>query len=257
MLPPNSLFHRFLEPIPSDELPERLNNPFEGSPYHIAITAALQLYDKIENTEWNHNFGIDRRTEKSIGKMFGVLVVATDHGEVGYLAGFSGKIGESNHFAGFVPPVYDALEAESFLKQGMDRLADFNRKIKLLEGDSSAIMDEERAQLFQQRRQNSDALQERIYQSYEFLNSNGKAKNLKEIFDLAGYKNPPGGAGECAAPKLFQYAFENKLRPVALAEFWWGVSPKSGNYLHKQYYPSCDHKCRPILGHMLEGLVTF
>lgn len=238
-------------------LPDQLNNPFESSPHYIAIEAAHQLHLIIESTDWNHNFGIVQTTEKSIGKMFGVLVVASDSGEVGYLAGFSGKIGASNHFMGFVPPVYDVLDDDSFLKQGMDRLMDFNKEIKLLEEDDAEVSDGQLEKFLHKRRQNSDALQAEIYSSYKLLNSKGKSKNLKEIFDQSGYKNPPGGAGECAAPKLFQYAFEHKLRPVSLAEFWWGYSPRKGSYVHKHFYPSCNHKCRPILTHMLEGLMTF
>src|SRR5690606_19855660 len=65
---------------------------------------------------------------------------------------------------------------------------------------------------------------------------------------------PPAGAGECAAPKLLQYAYQNQLKPLALAEFWWGAPPKSQVRKHKEFYPSCRSKCEPILGHMLQGL---
>jgi tRNA pseudouridine32 synthase/23S rRNA pseudouridine746 synthase len=65
---------------------------------------------------------------------------------------------------------------------------------------------------------------------------------------------PPAASGECAAPKLFQYAYECGLKPIAMAEFWWGASPKSEVRKHKQFYPSCRSKCEPILGHMMKGL---
>src|SRR5690606_21753915 len=67
---------------------------------------------------------------------------------------------------------------------------------------------------------------------------------------------PPAAAGECATPKLLQYAFLNDLKPIAMAEFWWGASPKSEVRKHKQFYPACTGKCEPILKHMLEGIVT-
>lgn len=65
---------------------------------------------------------------------------------------------------------------------------------------------------------------------------------------------PPAGSGECAAPKLLNYAYQNQLKPIAMAEFWWGQSPKSQVRKHKQFYPACRSKCEPILGHMLRGL---
>ena len=74
---------------------------------------------------------------------------------------------------------------------------------------------------------------------------------MGEIFN----NNPPAGAGECAAPKLLNYAFEHQLKPIAMAEFWWGQSPKSEIRKHKQFYPACKSKCEPILlSHMLMGL---
>jgi tRNA pseudouridine32 synthase/23S rRNA pseudouridine746 synthase len=79
---------------------------------------------------------------------------------------------------------------------------------------------------------------------------------LREIFENALYKNPPAGAGECAAPKLLQYAFQHNMKPIAMAEFWWGLSPKSDFWKHGQYYPACQEKCRPILDHMLAGIET-
>lgn len=101
------------------------------------------------------------------------------------------------------------------------------------------------------RKQKSAALQKLLFAEYAFLNVEGKTKSLGEIFD----DNPPAGAGECAAPKLLHYAFEHQLRPIAMAEFWWGQSPKSEVRKHKQFYPACRRKCEPILmGHMLHGL---
>ena len=82
----------------------------------------------------------------------------------------------------------------------------------------------------------------------------GEEKSLVDLFAIAGYKNPPAGAGECAGPKLLQYAFQHQLKPLAIAEFWWGLSPKSEQWKHKQFYACCKEKCEPILAHMLEGI---
>ncbi len=100
----------------------------------------------------------------------------------------------------------------------------------------------------------SAKLQKRLHEQYRFLNANGQIKDLLAIFKPTKTPTPPAGSGECAAPKLFQYAYENALQPIAMAEFWWGASPKSEVRQHKQFYPSCRSKCEPILGHMMQGL---
>ena len=106
-------------------------------------------------------------------------------------------------------------------------------------------------QLKTERRLKSANLQQQLFQSYKFLNNEQEYESLQRIFE--GFI-PPSGAGECAAPKLLQYAFLNELEPIALGEFWWGVSPKSEVRRHKQFYPACHSKCKPILSHMLKGL---
>ncbi len=98
------------------------------------------------------------------------------------------------------------------------------------------------------------ALQKRLFSEYSFLNFKGKTKSLHKIFDVDSNGFPPSGAGECAAPKLLQFAYQHNLKPLALAEFWWGLSPNSEIRLHKNYYPACRGKCQPILTHMLDGL---
>ena len=106
-------------------------------------------------------------------------------------------------------------------------------------------------QLKDERRLKSGALQQKLFAEYSFLNQFGERKSIGEIFN----NNPPAGAGECAAPKLLHYAFEHHLKPIAMAEFWWGQSPKSEIRKHKQFYPACKSKCEPILlSHMLKDL---
>jgi len=105
-------------------------------------------------------------------------------------------------------------------------------------------------QLKEERRQKSAALQQQLFAEYAFLNQFQELKSLGEIFN----GNPPAGAGECAAPKLLHYAFQHHLKPIAMAEFWWGQSPKSEVRKHKQFYPACTGKCEPILAHMLKSI---
>ena len=104
------------------------------------------------------------------------------------------------------------------------------------------------------RKQRSVQLQSRLFDQYQFLNARNEIKSLLSIFEEAIGILPPAGAGECAAPKLLQYAYEHGLKPVCMAEFWWGASPSSEVRKHRYYYPSCRGKCEPILGHMLQGL---
>lgn len=105
-----------------------------------------------------------------------------------------------------------------------------------------------------QRKDLSASLQQKIFNQYSFLNHNGIEKNLQDIFNTTTNKIPPAGSGECATPKLLQYAFQWGMKPLAMAEFWWGASPKSAIRQHQNFYPACHGKCQPILGHMLEGI---
>ena len=100
----------------------------------------------------------------------------------------------------------------------------------------------------------SASLQQELFQQYCFLNKDGKEKSLADIFRDTAYQTPPAGAGECAAPKLLHYCFKWQMKPVAMAEFWWGQSPKSEIRKHKNFYGACVGKCQPILGHMLQGI---
>ncbi|MFY7991011.1 MAG: pseudouridine synthase [Fluviicola sp.] len=109
-------------------------------------------------------------------------------------------------------------------------------------------------ELREARKTRSSALQKQLFAHYYFLDQAGNKKSLGEIFANMPDAKPPAGAGECAAPKLLHYAFIHQLKPIALAEFWWGQSPKSEVRNHKQYYPACRGKCEPILGHMLQGM---
>ncbi len=109
-------------------------------------------------------------------------------------------------------------------------------------------------ELKQRRAIKSSQIQQKLFDQYNFLNILGEEENVVPIFQRTPLEKPPAGAGDCAAPKLLQYAFKNGYFPLALAEFWWGESPKSEIRQHKNYYPACRGKCEPILGHMLKGL---
>lgn len=105
-----------------------------------------------------------------------------------------------------------------------------------------------------ERKERSAALQRKLFEQFRMLNAHGEVKDLYTIFEQTVQKVPPAGAGECALPKLLQYAYLHQLKPLAMAEFWWGDSPKNEIRHHGYYYPSCKGKCEPILQHMLQGL---
>lgn len=234
-------------------VPDSLTFPLDGQPQALSLLAAKELRAYLQDqTDWDHNFGLENDREGIIiGKMFGVLVVRNKENEVGYLAAFSGKLAGGNHHSKFVPPVFDNLSDNSFLNQGMAELKLISQRIKKLSEYNTLINTEEINILKTARRRHSSELQMRLFDHYHFLNQKGETKSLNEIFKNASYKNPPSGAGECAAPKLLQYAYQQNMKPLAIAEFWWGQSPKSDFWKHGRFYPCCREKCGPILLHML------
>ena len=103
----------------------------------------------------------------------------------------------------------------------------------------------------QLRKSDSDELQKWLFSQFKMLNDKGESKDLLEIFKEFNQMVPPAGSGECCEPKLLQYAFEHGLKPIQMAMFWWGESPKEEIRHHLHFYPACNGKCKPILHWML------
>ena len=228
----------------------------DHQPHPLCLSAVkgLQHYLSTQK-EWEHNFGLDaQRSGPIIGKMFGVLVAENPQKEIKHLWAFSGKLADKNIFSRFVPPVFDTLAENGFLGAGMNKLAEMSAEIKSLKENQPKGYEKHLKTLKNDRKNFSVSLQNQLFESYHFLNQAGEEKSLLDIFKAAGYKNPPAGAGECAAPKLLQHAFLHQLKPLALTEFWWGQSPKSATWKHGHFYAPCKEKCEPILKHMLEGI---
>ena len=151
-------------------------------------------------------------------------------------------------------------EQTALIKESQFQKANFKR----LEREWKKLLEERKAEvvafetaiedLKMERKERSAALQQKLFQQFRMLNAKGEVKDLCTIFKETVHKIPPGGAGECALPKLLQYADLHQLKPLAMAEFWWGNSPKTEIRHHGYYYPSCKGKCEPILKHMLQGL---
>lgn len=149
----------------------------------------------------------------------------------------------------------DQLNAESVQEKLVlkDMMKHFHYRTTELE-EKISVYQTEINQLKEKRKILSNQLQQQLFDSYFFMNALGEQKSLGAIFATTVDMKPIAGSGECAAPKLLQHAYLNKLTPICLAEFWWGQAPKSEIRLHKQFYPACKSKCEPILGHMLVGL---
>lgn len=110
------------------------------------------------------------------------------------------------------------------------------------------------AALAAERKQRSAALQEWLFTQFNVLNGRGEKASLLQIFATYTGTLPPAGAGECAAPKMLHYAYENNMQPLAMAEFWVGASPTGEVRRNGFFYPSCKSKCYPILSYMLQGI---
>ena len=144
-------------------------------------------------------------------------------------------------------------ESSHYFYQLKDLGRSWNRQITNIQEQLEAYETQIKT-LKEARRNKSNALQKQLFEHYTFLNVKGEQKSLYAIFSTSEETIPPAGAGECAAPKLLQYAFLNQLKPIGLAEFWWGKSPNSEIRKHGHFYPACKGKCEPILAHMLDGI---
>ena len=217
-----------LHPLTTDiHKPERFTYPFCYEPHPLCLLAAEEVKQEIEHIH------------PSEGKMFGVLVV-----EGGFLAAYSGLLEGRNDWPYFVPPVFDAQQPDGYFKTR-------EREISLTTHLSPLIS-----------KKMSQDLQLWLFHQYRMLNAKGEEKDLVDIWQdyhsspriHRKFPLPPGGTGDCCAPKLLQYAYLHHLKPVCMAEFWWGPSPKTEIRHHGQFYPACSGKCKPVLTWMLQGL---
>ena len=153
-------------------------------------------------------------------------------------------------------PLSEEEQAE-MIRESQFMKAELRRRRKAMEQADSTLHIQHSTflkSLQRKRKQMSDELQRWLFSAYRMLNAEGEERDLIDIFREYTHAMPPAGAGDCCAPKLLQYAYLHHLRPVCMAEFWWGESPASEIRHHLHYYPACRSKCLPILTHMLKGL---
>ena len=152
------------------------------------------------------------------------------------------------------PVVLEALTKESqFQKAQLHRLkVEWKEKINEIQLKLQSIENEIR-QNKRLRAEKSEALQKWIFSQYVVSNAEREQASIAEIFEKEGL-TPPGGTGECAAPKLLNYVYQHNLTPIAMGEFWFGQSPDTAVRTHGHFYPSCTSKCGPLLSYMTKGL---
>lgn len=200
----------------------RFTYPFCYVPHPLVVEAAQQLIARLEASQ------DPLLAPLSHGKMLGVLI--TDNGPI---YAFSGTVGGTALLPGFVPPIFDLTAPDGYFRR---REAEISAMPSGPEKSAA-----------------SAELQAWIFDRYRILNAEGECKSIAEVFALRGLV-PPGGAGDCAAPRLLQYAFANGLKPLHMGEFWYGASPAREVREQGRFYPSCTGKCGPLLSWMLKGL---
>ena len=248
------------------ELPQQFTNPFCYEPHPLCVAAAELLKAELcKHAEWME--------DAQKGKMFGVLVV-----EGGFLAAFSGFLNRQNNIDYFVPPIFDLLDPTGYFQQEQAEITKITKAIQTIEGENNMDLNpkdfsrRERVNisaLKRQRHQRSELLQDWLFEQYICKNAWGDEKTITQIFkdfyretmlhkehyeENERKHHIPSGSGECCAPKLLQYAYTHDLKPLCMAEFWIGASPKDEVRYEGQFYPACSKKCRPLLHFMLKGL---
>lgn len=238
-----------LHPLPSDtrgvKRPARFTYPYQYLPHPLCQAAAREVRRYLAEQPLLHAAAEE-------GKMFGVLVVEDATGHQGFLAAYSGELAGDNKWPWFVPPIYDLLDPTSYFQEEQAHITALNQSVQEGAKDTPALKAE--------RKQRSQALQQWLFRQYRVLNAEGNEADFIDIFTDyhktfgRGSATPPSGSGECCAPKLLQAAYSSGLRPLAMAEFWIGRSPKDELRIDGHFYPACSGRCRPILTHMLRGL---
>ena len=219
---------------------KRFTYPFCYTPEDEIVRASERLIAHIADCTELHGIFAE-------GKMMGVLMVRDVDGHESFLYGFSGLAGGRSVVEGFVPPIFDLTDPDGYFKRKEAAISDLNHRISAIQDPAAA------AALKAERKERSTALQEWLFKQYVVLNALGERKSILDIFAERGLV-PPGGTGDCAAPKLLQYAYLHGLKPLAMGEFWYGASAEKEVRHQGCFYPSCTGKCGPLLAYMLQGL---
>ena len=196
--------------------------------------------------EADPRLGFDHLFPGERGHMFGVLECEDENGREVVLRAFSSLHDGVRDIPGWVPPVLSPETYRDILLPGQGRIKAFSAAMGDLDSSSPSYLE-----LWGKRRKLSQDLMEEIQSLYWFHNFLGEKASLREAYLFPDAI--PGGVGECCAPKLLNHAARNGLRPLSIAEFYWGAPSPSGKLRAGEFYPCCETRCRPILGFMLCG----
>ena len=147
----------------------------------------------------------------------------------------------------------ELIKESQFQKAQLKRLKDKWKEALAETGAQISAFETEISALKKERAERSDELQKWIFENALVHNAIGEVSSIWKVFNADGLI-PPGGTGDCAAPKLLEYAYRNRLQPLAMGEFWYGLSPETAVRTHGHFYPSCTSKCSPLLSYMMQGL---
>ena len=147
----------------------------------------------------------------------------------------------------------ELIKESQFQKAQLKRLKDKWKEALAETGAQISAFETEISALKKERAERSDELQKWIFENALIHNAIGEVSSIWEVFNADGLI-PPGGTGDCAAPKLLEYAYANGLQPLAMGEFWYGLSPETAVRTHGHFYPSCTSKCGSLLSYMMQGL---
>jgi len=184
---------------------------------------------------------------KARGKMFGVLVCEANTGECLTLKAFSGQYNGSWEVEGWVPPLFNVHDFWQLLNPIEKKIKALGRELKNMTSGSS-----EQQQLLRKRKELSQQLMKQIHSLYRLHNFRNQQCSLTDLFPEN--QGIPTGTGDCCAPKLLNFAAAKQLKPIGLAEFYWGKTNKSATRMQRIFYPACTDKCSPILGFLLCGI---
>ena len=215
-------------------------------PIQKAKEAALLLQEALDfhqalDFEGEKLISTDYLFGKARGQMFGILVCEDKEGNEVTLKAFSGQYDGAWLIPGWVGPVADPSSFDQIVRESNTLLHELTDKITWGKSVDSPM-------LVQQRKALSQSVLLELYSLYKFRCIDGRTKTFSDIF---GSKLPPTGTGDCCAPKLLNWAFSHDLQPLSMAEFYYGLSNRSGSREHKAFYGPCDDKCQPLLKHML------
>lgn len=273
------MLHRFTTSITDIPLPERFTYPFCYTPHPLCILAAKEVQSYLtRQTAWKDELrqGIKIEEENISSINRNIRQLENDKAYAALSAELARTIQSAENILATAKAQLkeaktareqrrkekelNAQEEAELIRESQFQKAEYKRLERSWKARITTLQtqteDWERriSALKSERKTRSAALQQKLFEQFGMLNYRGEVKNLCEIFGQTVHKTPPAGAGECAAPKLLQQAYLHGWKPIAMAEFWWGDSPKTEIRHHGHYYPACKGKCEPILQHMLQGL---